>query len=145
MIYLWLSRRYNSVNIIWACYVTIAASGLLVSILGNLQPWIFAVCILPASIAGSCIRPPSANMMLEQQTGDTGAVSSLMSCTGLLMGSLGIQLISLPWGNTIIALGIMTFGIAVISLLAWPFVLKQITPLPDSNSLELQKSDLTDT
>jgi hypothetical protein len=60
------------------------------------------------------------------------------------MGSLGIQLISLPWGNRIIALGVITFGIAVGCLLAWPFVLKQITRLPDPNSLELQKSDLTD-
>jgi hypothetical protein len=48
--------------------------------------------------------------------------------------------ISLPWGNTIIALGIITFGIAVISLLAWPFVIKQITRPPDPISLELPKS-----
>ena len=78
-------------------------------------------------------------MMLEQQKGDTGAVSSLMGCTSLLMGSLGIQLISLLWDNTIIALGIMIFGIAVISLLAWPFVLKQISQPPSPDSIELQK------
>jgi DHA1 family bicyclomycin/chloramphenicol resistance-like MFS transporter len=143
IIFLRLSRRFNAVSIIWACFATIATSGLLVCILGNLQPWIFALCILPASTAGSCIRPPSANLMLEQQNGDTGSVSSLMSCSGLFMGSLGIQLISLQWGNTIIALGIITFGVAVISLLAWPFVLKQVTRLPGPNSLELQKSDLT--
>jgi DHA1 family bicyclomycin/chloramphenicol resistance-like MFS transporter len=82
--------------------------------------------------------------MLEQQKGDTGAVSSLMGCTSLLMGSLGIQLISLPWDNTIVALGIMIFGIAVISLLAWPYVLKQISQLPSPDSIELQKSDLSD-
>jgi MFS transporter, DHA1 family, multidrug resistance protein len=141
MIYLRLSRRYPAVSIIRAGFAAIAASGMLVCLLGNLQPWIFALCILPASIAGSCIRPPSTNMMLEQQTGDTGAVSSLMGCTGLLMGSLGIQLISLPWGNAIIALGVITFGIGLVSLLAWPFVLKQITLPAASNPLELQKSD----
>lgn len=144
MIYLRLSRHLNAVSIIWACFGTIAISGLLVCILGNLQPWIFALCILPASTAGSCIRPPSANLMLEQQKGDTGAVSSLMSCTGLLMGSIGIQVISHPWSNTIIALGIITFGVAVISLLAWPVVLKQVTRLLGSNLMELQKSDMTD-
>ena len=144
LIYLWFSRYFHAERIIRACYVTIAISGLLVCTLGNLQPWIFALCIIPASIAGSCIRPPSANMMLEQQKGDTGAVSSLMSCTGLLMGSIGIQLISLPWTNTIIALGIITFSIALISLFAWPFVLKNVIRLPGLNSLELGKSDLTD-
>ena len=140
MIYLWLARRLHPEKIILACYVITVASGLLVCFWGNLQPWIFALCILPATISGNCIRPPSTIMMLEQQQGDTGTVSSLMACAGLLMGSLGMQVISLPWGNTIIALGIITFGIAVISLLAWPFVIKQITRLPDPISLELPKS-----
>jgi MFS transporter, DHA1 family, multidrug resistance protein len=133
MLYLWLSRRFHAENIIWSCFITIAASGLLICIFGNLQPWIFALCMLPATVAGSCIRPPSTNMMLEQQKGDTGAVSSLMGCTGLLMGSLGMQLISLPWSNTIITLGIMTFSTATISLLAWPFVLRHIIRLPGPN------------
>ena len=72
-------------------------------------------------------------MMLEQQKGDTGAVSSLMGCTGLLMGSLGLQLISMPWGNMIIALGIMTFCTAAFSLIAWPFVIPHTTRLPGPN------------
>jgi DHA1 family bicyclomycin/chloramphenicol resistance-like MFS transporter len=144
LIYLWLSRRIHAERIIRACFIAMGVSGLLVCLFGNLQPWIFALCILPASVAGSCIRPPSANLMLEQQKGDTGAVSSLMGCTGLLMGSVGIQMISLPWSNTIIALGIITFSIACISLLAWPLVLKQIIRLPGPNVLELQKSDMTD-
>ncbi len=130
MIYLWLARRFHSEKIILASLIAIAASGLLVCLLGNLQPWVFALCILPASTAGSCLRPPSANMMLEQQKGDTGAVSSLMGCTGLLMGSLGMQLISMPWGNMIIALGIMTFCTAAFSLIAWPFVIPHTTRLP---------------
>jgi MFS transporter, DHA1 family, multidrug resistance protein len=141
MIYLWLSRRFHPENIIWTCFATIAAGGLLVCIFGNLQPWIFALCILPATIAGSCMRPPSTNMMLEQQKGDTGAVSSLMGCTGLLMGSLGMQLISLPWSNTILTLGIMTFSTAAISLLAWPLVLKHIIRLPGPATLVLQEPD----
>jgi DHA1 family bicyclomycin/chloramphenicol resistance-like MFS transporter len=144
MIFLWLSQRFHSENIIRTCFVMIAASGLLVCFLGNLQPWIFALCILPASAAGSCLRPPAANMMLEQQKGDTGAVSSLMGCTGLLMGSLGMQFISLPWGNMIVVLGIMTFGTAAVSLIVWPFVITRVTRLPDPTILSLQKSNLTD-
>ena len=144
MIYLWLSQRFHAESIIRACYFMIAASGLLVCLLGNLQPWIFALCILPASIAGSCLRPPAANMMLEQQKGDTGAVSSLMGCTGLLMGSLGMLLISLPWGNMILALGIMTFGTAAVTLIVWPFMITRVIRLPGPNTLTLQKPDLTD-
>ncbi len=141
MVYLRLSRRFHSESIIWTCFATVATSGVLVCILGNLQPWIFALCILPATTAGSCIRPPSTNLMLEQQKGDTGAVSSLMGCTGLLMGSLGMQLISLSWSNTVLVLGIMTFSTAAVSLVAWPFVLKRIIRLPGSNPLKLQESE----
>ncbi len=72
--------------------------------------------------------------MLEQQKGDTGSVSSLMGFTAMLMGSLGIQLISLPWENTILTLGIITFVIGFVSLVAWPFVLKAYLPLTRSEA-----------
>jgi len=130
MIFLWFLKRVHTETIIRSCFVMTAISGLLVCLLGSRNPWLFALCILPASIAGSCLRPGSANMMLEQQKGDTGSVSSLMGCTGLLMGSLGLQLISMPWSNTIIALGVMTMSTAVISLAAWPFVIRQAIRLP---------------
>ena len=136
MIYLWLSRRFLAINIIWACFATIATSGLLVWMLGNLEPWIFALCILPGSTANSCMRPPSTNLMLEQHEGDTGSLSSLIGCTGLLMGSFGIQLISIPWSNRIIALGAIMLVIAFGSLLAWPYVIRQILPVSKPKSLE---------
>jgi MFS transporter, DHA1 family, multidrug resistance protein len=133
-IFLWLSRRFHAERIIQGGFVITIASGLLVCTLGNLQPWIFALCFLPTAIAGSCIRPPSANLMLEQQKSDTGAVSSLMICIAVLSGSISMQVISLPWGNTITALGIMILGTAGASLLAWPFVLRQIIRLPGQNA-----------
>jgi len=133
MIFLWFSQRVHTERIILGCYVATLISGLLVFFLGSREPWVFALCILPASIAGSCIRPGSANMMLEQQKGDTGSVSSLMGCTGLLMGSLGLQLISGPWSSTIIALGVMTFLTAAIALIAWPFVIRRAVRLPEPN------------
>jgi len=143
MIFLWFSQRVHTERIILGCYVSTLISGLLVCFLGSREPWVFALCILPASIAGSCIRPGSANMMLEQQKGDTGSVSSLMGCTGLLMGSLGLQLISGPWSSTIVALGVMTFSTAAIALIAWPFVIKRAVRLPGPNAENLQKSGLT--
>ena len=33
--------------------------------------------------------------------------SALMSCFGIFMGSIGMTIISLGWGNTILVLGIM--------------------------------------
>ncbi len=133
MIFLRLSRRLHSETIIKACFMSIATAGVLIALFGNLQPWVMALCILPSSIAGSCMRAPAANLMLEQQQGDTGSVSSLIGCTGLLMGSLGMTLISLDWSNTIVTLGVMTFATAATSLLMWPFVIKRAVRLPGPN------------
>jgi MFS transporter, DHA1 family, multidrug resistance protein len=130
MVYLRLSRRWHPETLIRVCFLTIAASGVLACLLGNLAPWVFALCILPSSLAGSGCRPPAAHMMLEQQKGDTGSVSSIISCSGMLMGSLGMQLISLPWGNTIVVLGAMTFITAAGSLLLWPLAMRHARRLP---------------
>ena len=130
IVYMRISRRFHAETIIRVCFLISLASGGLMILFGNLAPYVFMLCILPSSIAGSVIRPPSANLMLEQQKGDTGSLVSLMGCTGLLMGSLGMTLISLPWGNTIIALGTMTLLTALASTLAWPLVIKRAVRLP---------------
>lgn len=143
MIYLRISRRFHAETIIRACFGVSLVSGVLMVVFGNLAPYIFALCILPSSLAGSIVRPPSANLMLEQQQGDTGSMVSVMSCTGLLMGSLGMTLISFNWGNTIIALGAMTFLTALTSLLAWPWVIKQAHRLPHPiHGAEVEASNL---
>jgi DHA1 family bicyclomycin/chloramphenicol resistance-like MFS transporter len=135
MVYMRISRRFHAETIIRVCFLISLASGGLMILFGNLAPYVFMLCILPSSIAGSVIRPPSANLMLEQQKGDTGSLVSVMGCTGLLMGSLGMTLISFPWGNTIIALGIMTLLTALTSTLAWPLVIKHAIRLPHPSHL----------
>ena len=66
--------------IIMAGFAFISAGGLLVYLFGSQEPWMFAVCLFPATIMGSCIRTPGANLMLEQQEEDTGSAVALMSC-----------------------------------------------------------------
>lgn len=136
MLYLWLSKRFDVQKIIRFCFGSAALSGVLVILLGNLQPWVFALCILPSTLANSCVRPPSVNLMLDQQENDSGSVSSLIGCMGLLMGSLGMQLMSLNWGNPIIALGILTAGIAGFSFMAWPVVNGYITRASQAKAIE---------
>ena len=78
-----------------------------IALLGGLEPIIFALVLLPATLMASCVRTPGANLMLEQQEEDTGSASALMSCFGIFMGSVGMTIISLPWSNTIQILGAM--------------------------------------
>jgi len=132
ILYLQISKRIRIETIIPVCFGAILASGVLVALLGNLQPWIFALSILPASIAGSCLRPPSANLMLYQQIGDAGSVSSLMGCIGLLMGSLGMLLISFNWSNLILVLGSMNFIAGLLCLIFWPGIYRKVKKIGDS-------------
>ena len=131
MLYLRLSKRFRRYSIIIAGFISTFLGGLLVYHLGSLQPWIFALCLFPATIMGSCIRTPGANLMLEQQEEDTGSASALMSCFGILMGSMGMTVISQEWGDTIRILGLMNILVGVLCLCLWlllsnrPFV-KQI-------------------
>ncbi|HUS76164.1 MAG TPA: Bcr/CflA family efflux MFS transporter [Methanothrix sp.] len=131
MIYLRMSRRFSRRSIIKACFTIISASGFLIALTGSLQPMIFALVLLPATVMASCVRTPGANLMLEQQQEDTGSASALMSCFGIFMGSVGMTIISLPWSNTIQVLGEMNILTGLTCLTLWllfsqkPFI-KQI-------------------
>ena len=130
-LYLRLSRRFSRRYIIMAGFAVISATGLLVYLFGIHHPWNFALCLFPATIMGSCIRTPGTNLMLEQQEEDTGSAVALMSCFGVLMGSLGMAVVSQDWGDTIRVLGGMNLLVGLVCILLWlllsqrPFV-KQI-------------------
>ena len=130
LLYMRISRIIRPISLITASYVIACISGLLISTLGINSPWMFALSLLPATLAGSITRPPSANLMLEQQKGDTGAVVSLMSFTFTVFGSIGMIIISLDWANRVRVMGIMYLVFAFASLVVWnriskkPFVQK---------------------
>lgn len=124
MIYMRLSRRFKSNNMISVCYLILSLSGLLVCAFGNLSPWWFAVSLLPSTLAGSVIGPPSANLMLEQQKEDTGSASALMNSSITVMGSVGMMLISFSWADRIWVLGALNLIFGLLSLFLWQLVSK---------------------
>lgn len=124
MLYMRLSSRFKSRAIISVCYLVLFLSGLLVCTLGNLSPWWFAVSLLPSTLAGSVIGPPSANLMLEQQKTDTGSASSLMNSSITIMGSVGMMLISFSWANRIWVLGALNLIFGLLSFFLWQWVSK---------------------
>lgn len=64
-------------------------------------------------------RPPSANLLLEQQESDTGSASSLIAFAGLTCGSIGMLVISLDWSSYIFGLGVLYITFGTISSLSW--------------------------
>ncbi|MDR3584314.1 MAG: multidrug effflux MFS transporter [Desulfosporosinus sp.] len=124
IVYMRISRRIKGNTIISLCYLVLSLSGLLICFFGNLSPWWLAVSLLPSTLAGSVISPPSANLMLEQQKEDTGSASALMNSSITVMGSIGMILISFNWANRIWILGVLNLFFGLLSLFLWLLVSK---------------------
>ncbi len=137
MLYLQLFKRFRRETIIQVCFAVLAVSGLLVFLLGSVRPWVFALVLLPASIAGSCLRPPGVNLMLEQQKEDTGSASSLIGCFGILMGSAGMMIVSFGWMDTILMLGTLYLIVGLICAILWPFIFRRTRPIAYPSTAEV--------
>ena len=133
MLYMRISRRYRRRSLLIVCFAVTSASGLLISLFGGFHPWILTMMLLPATMCTSGLRTPGANLMLEQQRENTGAASSLMSCFGIFMGSVGMTIISLKWSNTILVLGMLNLLIGLLCGTLWLYVSRKpyVTQVPE--------------
>jgi len=107
LLYIRLSRRISPGNIIISCFGLLTVCGIVLNVAGNSSPILFALTMLTATVALSLMRPPTANLLLSQQNGDTGSAASLINFTGMFMGSLGMFLISFETDGFISTLGLM--------------------------------------
>ncbi|MBC3804304.1 Bcr/CflA family efflux MFS transporter [Acetobacterium fimetarium] len=103
-------------------------SGVLVMTLGTLTPMLFWVSFLLMSLAGTVIRPFSTNLLLDQQENDTGSASSVIGTLFTILGSVGMSLASIPWGNIVFGLGIIITVFSLLSLLSWNVFMKSNIP-----------------
>ena len=113
LLYMRLATRFSRSAIVSTGFGIMALSGLLVVALGGRAPWAFALTLLPATIVASCVRPPGTFLMLEQQQDDAGSASALMSACQMVMGSVGMVIISFDWGSRVRAVGMVdiVFGL----------------------------------
>lgn len=92
---------------------------------------IFSLNALPfmiMSLTGSTIRPFSSNILFEQQKGDSGSASSLINTSFTVLGSIGMSIASMPWGNIVVGLGALITIFSIISLLSWSLFMKSSIP-----------------
>lgn len=122
MLYLLLSRRFERESIILFSFVMITISGLMIILLGDLNPWLMAFSMIPTTIFGGAVRPPGTNLLLNQQREDTGSASSLIGSFGIAFGSFGMLMISLDWSDLIPVLGTLTLLAGLTSGSLWLFI-----------------------
>ena len=133
ILYLWLSRYIRRKSVILSCFTVMIAGGTLVSLFGGFGPLVFALALFPASLMGSCVRPPGAYLMLEQQKEYTGAASALINCFGLVFGSFGMILVSIDGTDLILAIGMINIAVGFVCAGCWLLICrsKLIVEVPE--------------
>ena len=117
--YIRISQFIKPVTIITGSFVMSIISGILIILIGELHPAFFLASIAIGSAAFALQRPPSMNLMIEQQDKNTGSASSLMFCFMGTFGSIGLVIISMDWSNRIVILGVMNVVLGVLSTFFW--------------------------
>ncbi|WP_243158000.1 MFS transporter [Aminipila terrae] len=129
VIYIRSIGKISAYTFSWACFVISLASGICVLTLGDYSPWIFLLSYLPFTLVESAIRPFSTNILLDQQSDDIGSASSLINAVHTILGSIGMSLGSLAWGNMIHGLGIIMVSSSVIAIGMWIILLRSTITL----------------
>jgi len=103
-------------------------SGILVMTIGTRSPGLFLLSFIIMSLTGAAIRPFSTNILFDQLKGDTGSAVSLMGILFTVMGSGGMVVASLPWGNVVMGLGAIMAIFSAMALVSWYVFMKSDIP-----------------
>jgi DHA1 family bicyclomycin/chloramphenicol resistance-like MFS transporter len=119
MLYLRLSQHFKAREIISVGFTVFIFCGIAVSTIGHVSPWTFALFSALATLAATTMRVPGINLMLEQQQNDSGSASALINFFGMILGSLGMVLVSLKPHDLILSLGFIQIAIGLTSGILW--------------------------
>lgn len=119
-----LNKRLSFSRLAFLTFLTFGISGILIATIGLSNPLLFILCVIPGSAAASLQRPLAMDPMMEAAKENSGAASSVINFFGLLVGSIGMRVISLEWDSRALAFGIMAIFIAVFCCPLFPWMLR---------------------
>ncbi len=107
VLYVFFAGRTTRLRLNMVCLIAAFASAGFLLTFGHAGPLAFLLAFLPFTVVESMIRPLGTEILLQQQEGDTGAVSSLINFAMTVFGSAGMVAGALPWPDFISGLGIV--------------------------------------
>ena len=123
--YIRISQIIKPLIILTATFTMSILSGILTIFFGGLHPMLFLGSIAIASAAFALQRPPSMNLLLEQQDKNIGSATSLMNCIMGSFGSLGLVIISFNWSSRVFVLGVINLIVGILSTAFWVYARKR--------------------
>lgn len=132
VLYLRLSRIIPVRNIILGCFGALAVTGVAMLFVGHLSPGLFAALAAVSTLAVITVRVPGANLLLEQQTQDTGSAAALIQFSGMMMGAVGIQMVSAHPNDLIRSYAVLLIVVGTTCAVMWmiirhrPFVAEKV-------------------
>ena len=122
LLYIPISKILSNKTITAAAFLILALSGVLVTLFGGSDPYLFLLCLLPGSLMVAMTRPLSVHLMMDSAGPDSGAASAIINFLFTIFGSLGIYLISMEWDSMASVYGIIAIVAGGVSFVAWPLV-----------------------
>jgi len=135
-LYIKVSTYVSVQNIVSCCFALMMCCGLVVFTFGYLSPWLFALTVAPVTVTVIVMRVPGANLMLDQQQKDTGSAAALIQFFGMIMGSVGMFLVSLDPDSLIENLGTIQMVVGFTGSVLWLIVRNKA--FVTENALQIQ-------
>ena len=120
--YIRLSQTFPVRTLILSSFSVLIACGVAMLFVGRLSPWFFAALAALATVSVIMVRVPGANLLLEQQSRDTGSAAALIQFCATLAGAAGIQIVSVNSHDLIRNYGILMIVIGSVCTLLWTIV-----------------------
>lgn len=117
-------KRMGGRHLMTALLLLGGLAGVAMLLAGRFSPLVFMLSFLPFTLAEGAIRPLSTNILLDQQDRDTGSASSLINFVHTVLGSIGMFLGTLPWGNFCLGLSVIIIGFIALALACWCLLLR---------------------
>lgn len=124
VIYIRTIGKVSGCRFAWSCFGVALISGICVLFVGKLSPFLFLISYIPFTLIEGAIRPFSTNILLDQQSEDIGSASSLINAVHTILGSAGMAMGSLAWGNMVHGLGIIMISCSLTAIGVWLILLK---------------------
>lgn len=118
-LYLRLKPRMTNNAILRFSFTGVFISALSVFFLGHIAAIFMLLSFLPFTIIESMIRPFGMDLLLREVKENVGTASSVINFVQTLLGSIGMMLGTLPWGDFVQGLAIIMFVVLGLAVGFW--------------------------